>query len=156
MKHSKLLKGLCLSCFVLTLLGLNLLVYAQTMGELLILSAQDGDLEMVKQLVEEENVVVNIQATNGSTALMAAAWYGHLHIVQYLYHQEANINLQDNDGSTALMYAALNGQRDIVRYLVEHGANVNQRDHSGKKAMHYAEAKGHTLVAEYLRIYTSD
>ena len=156
MKLFTILKVLSLMCFALALLGLNTLVYAQSMGELLIMSAQEGDLDMVQRLVEEEHVIVNIQATNGSTALMAAAWYGHLHVVQYLYHKEANLNLQDNDGSTALMYAALNGQRDIVRYLVEHGANVNQRDHNGKKAMHYAEAKGHSLVAEYLRIYTSD
>ena len=50
---------------------------------------------------------VNKADNEGRTALIAAAYMGHVEIVEHLLDYQADINHQDCDGRTALSVAAL-------------------------------------------------
>ena len=49
---------------------------------------------------------INLQNSDGGTALMLAASNGHERVVELLLRHGAEINLQNSDGGTALMLAA--------------------------------------------------
>ena len=53
---------------------------------------------------------IDLQNSNGDTALMDAAGQGHERVVELLLQRGAEINLQDSDGDTALMDAAYDDQ----------------------------------------------
>ena len=80
---------------------------------------------------------------NGWTALIWAAWRGHLSVARLLMEQCVALDMSDKvriyklcyigdddacvvqRGSTALMEAAYNGHLPIVQYLAEQGAALN-------------------------------
>ncbi len=89
-------------------------------------------------------------ATDLSDALLEAAAYGRLSVVENLikaganplYTAAPNEQSQDNDwpGSTpnVLMSAARSGVPEVVERILKAGPNVNQRDDHGWTALHYA------------------
>ena len=82
--------------------------------------AIDNDwIDIVKLLITQygyDPQQCNIVGT--TTALHTAAWWGRLHIVQYL-HEECNCNVctTDSPGNTPLHDAAGGGHLDVVQYL---------------------------------------
>lgn len=84
-----------------------------------------GQREIVRLLLDQQDVLVNGVDNDGETALMVAATVGHKPIVDMLLEKKADVNRQDDDGSTALIYASLYGHNEIVRTLLAHGALVN-------------------------------
>ncbi len=68
---------------------------------------------------------VNCNTTAGFSALMRAAAYGRLHVIEALLSRGANIDFQSTtDGTTAIMHAASRGQTNAVRMLCERGCNL--------------------------------
>lgn len=65
------------------------------------------------------------------TALMYAAEYSSLPVVQILVEKGANIHARDGTMQTALFYALGSDNIDIFNYLVEKGANVFDLDATG-------------------------
>jgi ankyrin repeat protein len=53
------------------------------------------------------------------TALMVAAFHGHIDIVKLLVQANCDISIKDSDGYTALMNAQHRKHREIVEYLTE-------------------------------------
>ena len=91
---------------------------------------------MPQTLSAEENEVL-LQATcqlangnsEGNTALLLAAAYGHLDIVQWLLlRNRADITEKNNRQSTALSLAATHGQLHIVDYLIRHCYGAQKLD----------------------------
>lgn len=81
-------------------------------------------------LMIQDGADVNIQNTQGWTALIAAASHGQSSIVQNLleqYRGQINVNLPENDGWTALHFAANNNHKNVARMLLDHGADVSHR-----------------------------
>lgn len=76
-----------------------------------------GKLEVVKNLVNEVHIDIDYLDRTGSTALMYAAYSGHLDIVKFLVEHGANVSIKNLKGGTAARYAAYAGQRSIVDYL---------------------------------------
>lgn len=109
------------------LLGLD----AKPSNEALIVAAQGGRLDMVKELIER-GVNVNEQLLNGKTALIAAAQSGHLDLVQLFLDRGANINVTyevrrpDSEIVTALTSAIQYRHDEIALLLLEHGADPFQ------------------------------
>lgn len=97
---------------------------------------------------------VNAKEEGGMTALMIAAKYCNVNIVQLLLDRGADLERRDNGGETALMFAAkkgspfpmregLPGYTEILKTLLKQGAEVNARDKDGKSALYYAATYGH-------------
>lgn len=101
-------------------------------------AADEGNLNLVKILVEKCGVDVNYQSERDfpNCALMAALSRcspqvnsddsAYLSVVQYLLEKGADVNIQtQSKHGSALALAASSRQEDVVRYLLDHGADVN-------------------------------
>jgi hypothetical protein len=102
----------------------------------LVLLATDGDLSLVKAQLESGRSTVNEQDSNGYSALMAAASYGHAEVVRFLLSVEGcDVNLCDAEGDNALHYCT---DLECAKLLVGAGANLsikNNQDMTALEAM---------------------
>merc|ERR1712098_705631 len=102
------------------------------------------------------NANADIDATSyfGETALMIAAWDGHLEILKFLLEENANIDKTDDNGDTALMKAARSywGTLEIVNYLLNRNAKIDI-----KKKKRSRTSQIYELRAKYFfsHIYTT-
>jgi Ankyrin repeats (3 copies) len=117
-------------------------------------AAAKGLLALVKELVKQRNVAVDITTQdNKSTPLHLAASRGHLHVVQFLVDQGADPKLLDSDEGSALQYAAAGRRgernRDVIEYLVEKGADLLRPAKNGFSPLSAAVCAGNIPVVEY-------
>ena len=108
-------------------------------------AAAHDHLEMVRELLKR-GASVDLRDSLGGTALMTAAYYGHLSIVLLLQHS-ANPDLQSSDNRNALMMAAQQGHEACVQALLRAKANTELVDDDGHTALQWAEHEGHTATA---------
>lgn len=132
------------------------------------LACQKGDKNIVKILLEYQNIDINIQNDDGSTALHLACWKGqtasscnsflgyflnmssiceedYTEVVKTLLaFPNIDVNIQDEDGKTPLHVACLrycfpNDTQEVVKALLANAdINVNIQDKWGYTALHYA------------------
>jgi hypothetical protein len=96
---------------------------------------------------------LNCNTTAGFSALMRAAEFGQLHVMEALMRRGASVNFQSTvDGSTAVMRAAGRGQFAAVRMLCERGANLKLKDKSGRTAIEWASE--YRELQRYIAAYT--
>ncbi len=79
---------------------------------------EDHKPKIAFDLLEQQVTDINKQNNKGETALMMAANYGYLNIVDKLLEKSADPNLQDTAGFTALMYATIKRHRGIIELLL--------------------------------------
>ncbi|BBN02767.1 hypothetical protein MPTK1_2g17950 [Marchantia polymorpha subsp. ruderalis] len=92
--------------------------------------AREGDIAGLNQQLES-GTAVDLNDSDGRTALHWAADRGHLHAVELLLAKGAQINSKDLEGQTALHYAATCEQEDIAKYLISKGADSTMPDKEG-------------------------
>mmetsp|Transcript_15213 Transcript_15213/g.35844 ORF Transcript_15213/g.35844 Transcript_15213/m.35844 type:complete len:275 (+) Transcript_15213:93-917(+) len=107
------------------------------MGNKLCSAAADGDLEVVKNLVDKEGVDIDSVELKG-TALHYATRNGKLDVVKFLIDRGANVNSRDATDDTPLHCAAYWQHVDIVSYLLENSADVNAAELTGDTPLHDA------------------
>ena len=91
-----------------------------------------GHYSIVKYLIEQQNVDIEIKASDGKTSLHFATKYGKNSVFEYLVYSGADINATDYYYYTPLHYAALNGNTDLVKKLISLGADKYARNISGQ------------------------
>uniref|UniRef100_A0A6M2DG61 Putative myotrophin n=1 Tax=Xenopsylla cheopis TaxID=163159 RepID=A0A6M2DG61_XENCH len=96
----------------------------------LVWAIKNGDLEQVKDIVENKNIDINL-LIDGRPPLHYAADYGQTQVISYLLSKGANINAEDKYGITCLLAAIWEGHTDCVRILLNNGANVQGRTPDG-------------------------
>ena len=75
---------------------------------------------------------MDIQASDGITALIKCAQEGHLDNAKVLIDAGCNLDLVDKkEGRTALHWAAYIGRPEVARILVNNGAQLQIRDNEG-------------------------
>ena len=67
----------------------------------LVNAASQGQLELVKKLIEQNDADVNSNESDSSPPLISAARYGRAEVVQYLLKNGAGFNARTRDGRTA-------------------------------------------------------
>jgi len=93
----------------------------------------------------------NFQNHYGDSALILAAWYGHLDIAKLLLDVNADVDIANCDGNTALNCAAYRGHHQMVELLLIEGSEVDVQDNvTGKTALIKASYGGHTKVVTML------
>ncbi|KAM0930759.1 hypothetical protein ACQ4PT_000687 [Festuca glaucescens] len=110
------------------------------------IAAKQGDVEVVKELLQAlPELSMTVDASN-TTALNTAATQGHMEVVRLLLEVDGSLALiARSNGKTALHSAARNGHVEVVRALLEAEPSIALRvDKKGQTALHMA-AKGTSL-----------
>jgi ankyrin repeat protein len=115
----------------------------------LILAAQKGMLEVVKELLVRGASPLDVTST-GSSAMLQAAHFGHLQVVKLLVDHGGIVEMANYKNTTALMRASQEGHADVVRYLMQHGAVVNRRNHEQMSSLMLASQRGHADICQML------
>jgi ankyrin repeat protein len=113
-------------------------------------SAQEGDLEAVREMLQQDADLAFAAASDRSTALHAAAEAGHREVAKLLLAYKSPIDAVDNQDCTPLHRAALAGRVRMVEFLLANGADVDADYGLEWTPLHCAALKGHRLVAEVL------
>ena len=135
-------------------LFLALPLLADDAGMKFAVAIEDGDLDAVTTLIEEDGAAVDTPIDYGEhsiTPLLKASWDGDLPIVQYLLGKGANINARATDTKeTALINAVTRGHVDVVKALLDAKADVALRNKFDFNAFTTAVAAGNQEVAGML------
>ena len=139
------------------LLFLSLPLFAddeRSAGTKFAVAIEDGDLDAVTALIEEDGAAVDTPIEYGEhsiTPLMKASWDGDLPIVQYLIGKGANVNARATDTKeTALLNAVTRGHTDIIKALLAAKADVHLRNSFDFNAFTSAVAAGNQEIAKLL------
>ena len=108
-----------------------------------------NNLGMVKLLLEQHGVDINLQNKCGSTALLWAVSNENIEIIKWLLdHDRLNMNLQDERGDTALMIAVRKKNIEMAELLLgRDGVDMNLQNKDGDTLMYTAiESQDRGLV----------
>ena len=115
----------------------------------LLASAADGNVEIVKSLIEAGSNV-DVKDKDGNSAVILAAWNGHEKVLKMLQGGKSNMAVMNNKGSTALMFAARHGHDEAVKVLIDSKVNLSIRNDYGFSALMLAADHGHEKVVKLL------
>lgn len=87
--------------------------------------AHRGYKEMLELLLNEPTANIDFKNKNGATALMGAAFKGHINVVKSLIDRKASINLTNIEERSALSVAVKSRHTKVIEYLIEKGASVD-------------------------------
>lgn len=94
---------------------------------------------------------IELERTDGRTALVDAAWRGDRDLAEYLLDHGADVNaLHPESGGTALTSAALRGNLAMVELLLDRGADVSRKNRDGNSALHIAAFMCHFKIVDRL------
>ncbi|KAL7060140.1 hypothetical protein AAHC03_09272 [Spirometra sp. Aus1] len=113
-------------------------------------AAFQGKLEVVRAILKNEQVDIEMRDAAGSTPLVLASRQGHTAIVRELLLANARLDQVDQDGWSALRSAAWGGHKDVVKLLLEAGVNVDITGPDCRTALRAAAWAGHTEVVQCL------
>jgi ankyrin repeat protein len=138
----------------LSFLSVPLFADDRPLGTRFAVAIEDGDLDAITALIEEEHAAVDTPIEYGEhsmTPLQKASWDGDLPIVQYLIAKGANVNARATDTKeTALMNAVTRDHGEIIKALLAANADVSLRNTFDFNAFTSAVAANHQEVAGWL------
>jgi ankyrin repeat protein len=139
----------------LSILSLPLMAEEErSAGTRFAVAIEEGDLDAVKALVEDEGASVDTPIDYGEhsiTPLLKASWDGDLPIVQYLIAKGANVNARAGDTKeTPLMNAVTRDHMEIIKALLAAKADVTPRNSFDFNAFTSAVAAGNQEVSGML------
>ena len=116
----------------------------------LIVAADHGEVDVVKEILANNFEDVNITDKYGDTALIWASIRGNLEVVKILIESMAELNIRDFWGHSALTYASAHGKLKVVDLLIEKGAFLHIEITPGFNAISAAMEYNHFDVVERL------
>ena len=99
--------------------------------KIVVAAAGRGDLETVRQLLDDNPAWIHTVGSHGRTMLWEAAYRGKLEMVQFLLERGADINLpgcyhiEHRIEITPYCVARLKGRGSVADYLLQHGATID-------------------------------
>lgn len=129
-----------------------------------LLATREGDLTLLKKMLEVNPSLLNKGDQYSQTPLIWAASKGHHDIVNFLLGQPGiNLNAVSNafpnanfNGCTALYWAVEKGHREIVKTLIQANVNAALANDLGEQALHRAVFHGHLDIVKELIKYNSN
>lgn len=117
---------------------------------------RQGNLKIVKRLIENNSVQVNSIDNEGWPLLSIAAFYAQQNIVKLLIELGANKEQHTESGKTALMIAAKEQNAEIVKVLVESQCNIHAQEpvHGYTPLMFAISSSAYTHSAQVNRLAT--
>jgi ankyrin repeat protein len=115
------------------------------------LSAQDGNIPKLNNLIEEFGVNINSQNNRDKeSALTLAVKYKRNILAKHLINLGINIHLQNSSKDNALIIAASNSNDEMIDILIEYGIDVNFQNIYGDSALIMASHRGFLHIVEKL------
>jgi hypothetical protein len=113
--------------------------YPAPSGELMVMSAVTGDLDVLKLFVQA-GYSVDSKSRDGSPAIVSAAMFDHPDVVMYLIEAGADINAVDDVNTSALMRMAEKcDATGAVEALLKAGAKRDIKSRGGATAVELAQ-----------------
>ena len=112
--------------------------------------AAQGNLVVVKDLLESNPDLVSSKQDDDNTPLHLAAENGHKDVIKVLLSRGTRIDAVNKCRNTSLYMAVLNGHKDVVEVLLANGAPVYDGPHLQIWYLCTAAEKGHKAVVEVL------
>ena len=106
-------------------------------------AVQEGNLSLVKEIIENQPKSIFLEGPDGLTPLHHAARLGHIEIIDILVSKGADVNILSSNRETPLHSAALTGKRDAAAWLIEKGASVDVGNKAGYTPLILAVMRGH-------------
>lgn len=120
-------------------------------ANVMLLSAQNGHVEVMKFAQRAAQISVFSSASNGCTAIMYAADGGQKEAMQWLMSEGCDVHERSPLGTTTAMFAAMGGHTDLIRWLhMDLGVNLELANKHGFTALHYAVDRGRMETLKYL------
>lgn len=93
---------------------------------------EEGMLDKMLKLIEEEKVDPNARNPAGNLPIHTAAYFGAQTCLEDILGRGVDVNVLCPRDNTPLHFAAAQGHLELVKYLVEKGANPALRNKSGR------------------------
>ncbi|XP_066561213.1 ankyrin repeat domain-containing protein 16 isoform X2 [Amia ocellicauda] len=113
-------------------------------------AARHGHLDIVRFLIEEIGLDIELYNSDYKTALHEAASMSQRECVRYLVAKGAKIDSLKKADWTPLMMACTRRNLDIIKELTENGANAGLKNKDGWNCFHVACREGEPAVIEHL------
>jgi len=113
-------------------------------------AARNGKHNIVKILVEQHQLPLNVQNFDGETALSVAVLAGHCEIVRFLIERGANMNIGNCRSESPLHHAVVLGDLESARLIVEEGGYIDAEDDCGDTPLHFAVREEKPEMVEFL------
>lgn len=110
---------------------------------------KNGNVEKVKEIIENDITLLESQNPRGSTPLMLAAADGQKDLLKYIIKKGADVNKANTYGNTALHYTAWESKTEMFKLLVEQGAKLNVENSRGQNPLHYSCMGGSLDIFNY-------
>jgi bla regulator protein BlaR1 len=120
-----------------------------SIGETLVRVAKSGDVDRMKELLDQ-GVNVNTVAAGDGTALIGAARSGQLKMVEFLLDENANPNVVARGDGSPLIAAAEAGHVEIAELLLNAGAERDEIVAGDENPLMRAAWNGHADVVRLL------
>ncbi|VFQ59099.1 unnamed protein product [Cuscuta campestris] len=109
-----------------------------------------GDLQKLREFVENDGVSPALPDPNGYYPLQWAALNNFPDAVQYIIEHGGNVHAKDHTGQTALHWSAVRGSIASADVLMLNGALVEAADSNGYRAVHIAAQRGQTAFLNHI------
>jgi len=97
-----------------------------TIDDLLIFSCRSGNLELIRERVNQ-GANIDYKDNDGTTPILTAIKNGHFSIVKALIEKGASVSCVDHHGNNPLDYASEFRNKEIAKLLFENGAYVSNK-----------------------------
>jgi hypothetical protein len=119
-------------------------------GDNIVEAARNGDLPLVREILERNPSAIQKTDKNRYTALHWALMRARWEVAEFLVKKGADLNAAGGDGGTPLNWAAHHDHVKIIRMMVEKGARLNIQNRWGMTELHTAIWRGCGKVVDYL------
>ena len=114
-------------------------------------AAWQGNTELVRWLVQENDINPLMRSSFGDTPLHDAAFRGHIRTVECLHMElKCRLDIANELHETPLCSAVAAGHLNVVEYLAGWGCDMTVIAQDEWNLAHYASAGGHLEVLKYL------
>lgn len=107
------------------------------------IAADTGNINIIKMLLEVENINVDLLTVDrGNTALHYAAEGGHTNVIKLLLNKKADVFIRNKKGQTPLHLGTRSQSAECVDLLLKAKSDISAKDNENRTPLHTAVGKG--------------
>jgi hypothetical protein len=112
--------------------------------KMLLWASLSGNHRLVRQILDEFEIDINIKIKDNSNILSIALEYGHQELAELCISRKADTNSTREHRGSVLAWAAARGYKKIVRVMIDRGIDVNAQAGGFQDVVELLQARGQT------------